>query len=81
MSAASFLDLKSTLTKQEEVDFQERKIIFKRSKNKFPVYENPANNYYRLGRYLVEISVLKEKIYIFLLDESNNTRKFDTRGG
>ena len=46
MSAASFLDLKSTLTKQEEVDFQERKIIFKRSKNKFPVYENPANNYY-----------------------------------
>ena len=80
MGEASFSNLKSILTKQEQIDFKDRKIIFKKSKNKFPVYENPANNFYRLGRYLVEISVLKEKIYLFLLDESNQTRKFDARG-
>ena len=34
-----------------------------------------------MGRYSVEISVLKEKIYILLIDERNKTRKFDTRRG
>lgn len=80
MGEASLSNLKSIMTKQEQIDFKGRKIIFKKSKNKFPVYENPANNFYRLGRYLVEISVLKEKIYLFLLDESNQTRRFDARG-
>ena len=81
MADAPFLNLKAILTQQEQIDFKHRHIIFKRSKTKFPVFENPLNSYYRLGRYLVEISVLKEKIYILLIDESNKTRKFDTRGG
>ena len=81
MSDAPFLNFKSILTKQEQIDFNHRHIIFKSQKHKFAVYENLYSNLYKLVKYTVEISVLKEKIYILLIDQTNKTRRFDTHRG
>ena len=68
------LAFKSFLSNQEIENFKTRKVIYKKPKAKIATVSGTTREHPR--SYAIEISFLKEKIYILLIDMKSKTRAF-----
>jgi len=70
------MHFKNLLTEQERKDFSYRQIIFQNKNHKFRIHDDTVKQGAKYKKYFVEISLLKNKMVILLVDVKNKTRMF-----